>query len=54
MEASPSDLDLYALKKTLNEIVNVKEIHDLHVWSISGEKKLATIHFVAEREPLKT
>jgi len=54
MEGAPSNLDMQALKKALNEIENIKEIHDLHVWTVAGSKMLVTIHLVAEKHPFET
>ena len=38
MESAPSHIDPVAMQKDLASIPGVKEIHDLHIWSISPKK----------------
>ena len=53
MEGSPVDIDIEELEKDLNEIKGVKEIHDLHVWSLSMGKISLSCHICCD-DPQKT
>ncbi len=44
MEAAPKDIDVRKLVDRLNRIEGVKDVHDVHVWSISPEKRLMSCH----------
>jgi cobalt-zinc-cadmium efflux system protein len=48
MESTPEGVDPIALEKDLNSIPGVKEVHDLHVWSVSAKKIALSAHLVAE------
>lgn len=48
LEKAPSDVDAEELKKHLCEIEGVKDVHHMHLWTISGESAYATMHVVAE------
>ena len=53
MEGSPVDIDIEELEKDLEEIKGVKEIHDLHVWSLSIGKTSLSCHICCDN-PQKT
>ena len=53
MEGSPVDIDIEELEKDLKEIKGVKEIHDLHVWSLSMGKISLSCHICCD-DPQKT
>jgi cation diffusion facilitator family transporter len=53
MEGSPVDIDIEELEKDLKEIKGVKEIHDLHVWSLSIGKISLSCHICCD-DPQKT
>ena len=53
MEGSPVDVDIEELEKDLNNIKGVKEIHDLHVWSLSMGKISLSCHICCD-DPQKT
>ena len=53
MEGSPVDIDIEELEKDLNDIKGVKEIHDLHVWSLSMGKLSLSCHIYCD-DPQKT
>jgi cobalt-zinc-cadmium efflux system protein len=44
MDGVPFGLDLEALGRALAAVPGVVEIHDLHVWSLSGERRALTAH----------
>ena len=53
MEGSPVAVDIDQLEKDLNKIKGVKEIHDLHVWSLSIGKLSLSCHICCDN-PQKT
>jgi len=53
MEGSPVDIDIEELENDLREIKGVKEIHDLHVWSLSIGKMSLSCHICCDN-PQKT
>ena len=53
MEGSPVAVDIEQLEKDLNAIEGVKEIHDLHVWSLSMGKMSLSCHICCDN-PQKT
>ncbi len=48
VEAAPEGLDLDALRARLAAIDGVIDIHDLHVWTLTSEMDVATVHLVTE------
>ena len=54
MEGSPVDVDIEGLEKDLQEIKGVKEIHDLHVWSLSIGKMSLSCHILCDSNTQKT
>jgi cobalt-zinc-cadmium efflux system protein len=48
LEASPRDVDVLALIKALKQISGVKDVHDIHVWSISPELRSMNGHILIE------
>lgn len=46
VQASPEGLDLEALRERLGAIVGVTDVHDLHVWTLTSEMDVATVHLV--------
>ena len=54
MEGSPVDVDIEQLEKDLAEIKGVKEVHDLHVWSLSIGKMSLSCHICCDDNNEKT
>lgn len=46
LQGSPSQLDMEELKRSLFEIGEVQDVHDLHAWSVDGEYNVMTVHVV--------
>ena len=44
LETTPAHLDIERIRKRLMNIVGVKDVHDLHVWSINNDKFSFTCH----------
>eukprot|EP00917_Polyrhabdina_sp_WS-2016_P029553 GHVP01063036.1.p1 GENE.GHVP01063036.1~~GHVP01063036.1.p1 ORF type:complete len:383 (+),score=45.21 GHVP01063036.1:1363-2511(+) len=50
MEGTPTGISLAALRKDFETIPRVKEVHDLHVWSLSVGKPAMSCHLIVEDE----
>jgi cobalt-zinc-cadmium efflux system protein len=48
LEATPADVDILKMVKTLKEIPGVKDVHDVHVWSIAPELRAMNGHVLIE------
>jgi cobalt-zinc-cadmium efflux system protein len=46
LEGVPSDVNLAALRTSLEKIEGVAEIHDLHVWSLTSNMNAMSVHAV--------
>ncbi|MEN1935272.1 cation diffusion facilitator family transporter [Paenibacillus sp. 102] len=49
MEGAPGHIDVKEVKDTLLSIAIVKEIHDLHIWSVTSDFQVLTCHLVIEK-----
>ena len=49
MEAAPSGLDVEALGNALCEVDGVREVHELHVWTVTSGFPTLSAHVVTER-----
>jgi cobalt-zinc-cadmium efflux system protein len=47
-QAAPADVDLARLKEGLLQVPGVREVHDLHVWTLTSGMHVASVHLVAE------
>lgn len=50
LQGVPEDVDPEALKRELLAIGGVESIHDLHLWSLDGERHVMTLHVVTREE----
>lgn len=48
MESAPIGTDPVAIKKDLLSIPTVREVHDLHIWSVSTKKTALSAHLIAD------
>ena len=44
MEMAPNDVDTIELFNAIEDLKTIQEIHDLHVWSLGGDKHVMTCH----------
>ncbi len=51
LQGSPAKLDMEEVKRSVLEIDEVEDVHDLHAWSVDGEYNVMTVH-VALRHAL--
>jgi cobalt-zinc-cadmium efflux system protein len=50
LQAVPEGIDLDSIRKIIVEFESIKDIHDLHVWSMDGEYIVLTVHLVLEED----
>lgn len=48
LQGVPEGIDLKALEDALMSIQGVRELHDLHVWSISSGQNVLSVHVIAD------
>ena len=48
MESAPEEIDPHEIRNDLLAIQGVKEVHDLHIWSVTPKKVALSAHLVAE------
>ncbi len=53
MESVPVDISLVSVKKIIERFPEVKEIHDLHIWSLSSKDVYLTVHIKIDKENIK-
>jgi zinc transporter 2 len=51
MEGTPKDMEIQQFKEQLLSIKFVREVHDLHIWSLSIGKPSLSCHLVVEDKP---
>lgn len=50
MEGAPTSIDTMKVRETLALIPHVKEVHDLHIWSITSGMSMLTCHISMSNE----
>ncbi len=48
LEGTPKDVDIHGLRQSLEKIPGVKNIHDLHVWSLTSSVNAMSAHVVKD------
>ena len=48
MQGVPDTIDIEEVKKTVEDMNNVMEVHDLHLWSLDSEYTIASMHVVVD------
>jgi cobalt-zinc-cadmium efflux system protein len=48
LETSPADIDLTEIRRHMTTLAGVREVHDLHVWTITSGLPVLTAHVVVE------
>ncbi|WP_347219613.1 cation diffusion facilitator family transporter [Chryseobacterium sp.] len=49
LEGTPADVDIHELRKSLEQTPGVKNVHDLHVWSLTSSVNAMSAHIVKEK-----
>lgn len=49
LQSVPAEVDMQQLVKDLSRVKGVKDIHDLHVWSLDGSYHVASFHVVINK-----
>ncbi len=44
LEKTPGNFDVHAYRESLMNIENVEDVHHLHIWSLDGERIMASLH----------
>lgn len=48
VQAAPHRLDLERIRQDLAEVPGVIDVHDLHVWTLTSEMDVATVHLMTD------
>jgi cobalt-zinc-cadmium efflux system protein len=48
MQGVPHGVDLKAVETSLKSIPGVRELHDLHVWSVTSNRHVLSVHVIAD------
>ncbi|MDR6156684.1 cobalt-zinc-cadmium efflux system protein [Chryseobacterium sp. SLBN-27] len=48
LEGTPKDVDISKLRASLEELPGIKELHDLHVWSLTSGVNAMSAHVIAD------
>jgi len=51
LEGTPTNVDMADLHATLRDIAPVKEVHELHVWSLTSGNDMLSVHVVLHDPP---
>jgi cobalt-zinc-cadmium efflux system protein len=55
MESTPSGVDPRKVRKDLLALPSVREVHDLHIWTVASKRNALSVHIIAtETEDLLT
>lgn len=49
LEKTPENVDVKSFRETVEKIEGVSNTHHLHIWSLDGEKTVATLHIKLEK-----
>ncbi len=52
LDKIPKGVDMEEIKQHLTEIDGVLSVHHIHIWSLDGNQNYATMHIVADGDPL--
>ncbi len=51
LEKTPRDINVSAVKGSIMALDGVKSVHHMHIWSLDGEKNMATLHVEIDENP---
>ncbi len=50
VQAAPENLDVDQLRRSLASINGVEDVHDLHVWTLTSEMNVASVHLMTPEQ----
>jgi cobalt-zinc-cadmium efflux system protein len=53
LEGTPAGLDMGALERTVGNVGGVKNVHDLHVWTVGPGVVACSCHIVVEEQSIQ-
>lgn len=51
LQKTPSDIEVTEIKKHIEEIDGIIDVHHIHLWSLDGQSSFATMHIVTDSDP---
>ncbi|MHB8605400.1 MAG: cation diffusion facilitator family transporter [Thermoplasmatota archaeon] len=51
LQGTPRDLDVAAVERAIRTVAPVKELHELHVWSLTPGRDVLSVHVVLDAPP---
>lgn len=54
LEGTPSHINLAAVGETIRKTENVRDVHDLHVWTIASGMEALSVHIIHEKTAKQT
>jgi cobalt-zinc-cadmium efflux system protein len=54
MEAVPENIDLLKVSNDIRKISSVKEVHDLHIWSIASDVYALSAHVLIDTKDVNS
>lgn len=51
LEGTPAHLDLVEIREAIASVADVKEVHELHVWSLTSGAEVLSVHVVLDAPP---
>ena len=52
LEGTPRDIDVDVMVKDIQQVLGVRGVHDLHVWSITQSMRALSAHVLVDDEPI--
>jgi cobalt-zinc-cadmium efflux system protein len=49
LQHAPLDMDIPGITALIKKIKHVRDVHDLHIWTLDGEYHVVTLHVVVEQ-----
>ena len=50
LQATPKDLSPKQIKKTLEALPKIEDVHDIHLWSLDGQRHILSAHIVVDKD----
>jgi cobalt-zinc-cadmium efflux system protein len=49
MESAPTHIDPFEVNQDLHKIPSVREVHDLHIWTVANGKAALSVHIISDQ-----